>query len=966
MPITSHYPNQGFRIPYQEYFDKPDVLEKLLFIPEDSRNFKYATRPVSNDDALGIIERLLEIVKVMIEVDNTSENWVERKRWLLNLFEELWKSRGAYPGFIASLRILNFEKGIEYYKNECEQGNDKVAYEKICGFLKNGNNDIEEIMLEEKEKKALLRTFGLKSDSERKFLLDIVPRFYLSSDQINNIIADDRVQNNLYCNLEDINKNPYLLSENYIGDDIEDYISFHKIDHGVLPSPELGIENIFEKNDRERFRGLCVDQMKKITAHTFVDTKQIISRINERLSYLPDWKKEVFSKQYLEYDKEFLEGALIIRSKEEKKYFYLRNIYEDERYVEEVLRDLLIRPDIELRRPATEETFKDLLVDQNSLINNTAREDYFKAIISMVEKVHGSSGIFLMAPTGKASERIKEKTNKTASTIHSFLASLGWLNENLTFKKEKGKVSEEIKTLIIDESSMIDTSLFAVLFRAINWNCIQRLILVGDPNQLSPIGYGCTFFEIIEKLKSNYSENLGILNVNVRQLENRVFDKGTGILDLAKIFIQENQSHEIKTEKTEILKKIQPGGLVDKDLRIIYWNNEEELGREIQKVIIGDLKEDINRNKDFKDEENPSKLWYYATKTDGNERKADYMQVISPFRSECYGVDNLNILLQKLFNEFNVNISSLDGIALYDKVIQIRNRPKSNPISAYSFTNHKNEYIEIYNGEVGFAKPHPFDKKKCKWSNFRLKRFQVAFNGKENFGVNFGKNLGKDERNKWLPAESPEENLELGYVISVHKAQGSEFNRVYCILPKHKSSLLEMELLYTAITRASNYLCLFIQEDISTLLSLSRIEKSSLKRINSSIFGFNPLPEKMLSFIGWYKEGKVISTLTEYFVRSKSEMNIANILHLKEIPFRYEEPLFAKDGSMYLPDFTIEFRGKEYYWEHVGRLDLERYKSHWETKKAWYEKHFPGQLIITYESEMQSKDIEKVINEKFN
>ena len=52
---------------------------------------------------------------------------------------------------------------------------------------------------------------------------------------------------------------------------------------------------------------------------------------------------------------------------------------------------------------------------------------------------------------------------------------------------------------------------------------------------------------------------------------------------------------------------------------------------------------------------------------------------------------------------------------------------------------------------------------------------------------------------------------------------------------------------------------------------------------------------------------------------------------------------------MFLPDFTVKFRGETYYWEHVGRLDLPDYRAHWEKKEKWYEKHFPDRLLITYE-----------------
>jgi len=100
----------------------------------------------------------------------------------------------------------------------------------------------------------------------------------------------------------------------------------------------------------------------------------------------------------------------------------------------------------------------------------------------------------------------------------------------------------------------------------------------------------------------------------------------------------------------------------------------------------------------------------------------------------------------------------------------------------------------------------------------------------------------------------------------------------------------------------------------------------------------------------WYEEGKIHKALTEHMVRSKSEVIIANIFHDRGIPFEYEVPLYASDGTMYLPDFTITFAGEIWYWEHLGMLHDTRYRNHWETKKAWYEKHgFAENLITTTE-----------------
>lgn len=55
------------------------------------------------------------------------------------------------------------------------------------------------------------------------------------------------------------------------------------------------------------------------------------------------------------------------------------------------------------------------------------------------------------------------------------------------------------------------------------------------------------------------------------------------------------------------------------------------------------------------------------------------------------------------------------------------------------------------------------------------------------------------------------------------------------MIPKRDSHLLPMELLYTMITRAQKKVVLLLQEDIGTLSALGHIEKSAVRRINSSI-----------------------------------------------------------------------------------------------------------------------------------
>lgn len=114
-----------------------------------------------------------------------------------------------------------------------------------------------------------------------------------------------------------------------------------------------------------------------------------------------------------------------------------------------------------------------------------------------------------------------------------------------------------------------------------------------------------------------------------------------------------------------------------------------------------------------------------------------------------------------------------------------------------------------------------------------------------------------------------------------------------------------------------------------------------------------------------FSRNRIHRTLSGDLVRSKSEVIIANILYQSRIPFQYELSLRAPDGSHRLPDFTIEWAGTTYYWEHLGMLDVEEYEQEWQGKKRWYERHFPRQLLTTEESTTLSQSVRSLIESRF-
>ena len=123
-------------------------------------------------------------------------------------------------------------------------------------------------------------------------------------------------------------------------------------------------------------------------------------------------------------------------------------------------------------------------------------------------------------------------------------------------------------------------------------------------------------------------------------------------------------------------------------------------------------------------------------------------------------------------------------------------------------------------------------------------------------------------------------------------------------------------------------------------------------------------------------EGKVIPDLLPFFetkrkerVRSKSELNIANALADKGIPYKYECPLQLSNGAIIYPDFTVldVKRRRVMYWEHRGMMDDKDYakNSVQRIKTLMKEGLFIGEdLIITEETStnpLGTNEIEAVI-----
>lgn len=143
------------------------------------------------------------------------------------------------------------------------------------------------------------------------------------------------------------------------------------------------------------------------------------------------------------------------------------------------------------------------------------------------------------------------------------------------------------------------------------------------------------------------------------------------------------------------------------------------------------------------------------------------VQVLAPVYKGINGIDNLNKTLQKIFNpKSDDKNETYDGNVIYrenDKVLQLENMPDDN----------------VFNGDIGFIE---------------------KINGNE-ITVNFDGN-----KVKYTPKEY--KNIKHGYAISIHKAQGSEFEIVLMPITNAYKMMLYRKIIYTGITRAKKSLML--------------------------------------------------------------------------------------------------------------------------------------------------------------
>lgn len=532
----------------------------------------------------------------------------------------------------------------------------------------------------------------------------------------------------LYPEIETIYKeNPYFLL------DIEDELPANKIDkfpdyieidkHTILKTFELRKIEIKELL-------LYVLKQNEQLGNSWMCMQDLIQQCNKILAKTGHPLLKGSLKQYINYYND------LFALSRDKKYISLYKTKQKEFYIYNGIKKLKNMTNEYNSFEAKDETNR-LSNEQLNSANNvvrlggnitlltggpgTGKTTITKSIVKGLNESFPNKKIVLLAPTGKAANRIQEVfygQDVEIKTIHLFV---GW-----NFPKPKMKtVLRDIKDtdfIIIDEASMISVDVLSLLFKYIDIYK-TKILFIGDENQLPAIGTGDTIRDL--RQMNVYEEHL---NINYRS-SMAINTNATSLL---------NGDNTIKTDDTfEFID-------IEKDI-----DNKENVMEIISKEVINSDNDTI---------------------------------VLSPYRKkEIKGniVELNNTIHKNIFGDIRKDF--FNGWCIGDKVILVK-------------TNYKRKY---FNGDTGIITGY--------------KRNAITVNKEKQDAYIVTLSNGN---NVYVVDEN---DIELAYSITIHKAQGSEYDEVNIYIPQY-SPFISKELLYTAITRAKNKVRLWTTKEIYDLV----------------------------------------------------------------------------------------------------------------------------------------------------
>jgi hypothetical protein len=970
---------EGFLLPYHALIEKAKIeeidLSEFEVIAPDRVQFSYSSELVEHDTAIDALWRMAKCLRKSGRI--LDDDFKKELTWIENEISRIWDMRGAFPGMGAILNAAKMENGnaIAWELEKHIRGKDGDLLKTDPWLLFENSVKQPDAVIKDRGKELFNATNTAswkRTPQEKKDFYKLISRIQLNNDQAKIIVDKFSGQ------IDAITKNLYKIYEDlriwHKGE-----ICFNQIDKAVFPPEKIRdvfplneMSSMTDKIDARRVRACAVMILDEASdqGHSLLPFDDVLERMAER-EYASNFpiNSDILKSMCEEED---FQKQVAFMANDRNSFLKLQNLIDIKKIISQRVSKLNLNKKYAINHEwdkLVDDYFKKHGILSITKNDKNARKQKANALnilcnnkVSVLIGPAGSGkttvldifqeideikkgGLIKLAPTGKARVNLGHE----AQTIASYLSGLERYDgsHQIYYPNSEAAKDSRARNIIIDESSMLTEEMLAAVFDALG--PMDRIILVGDYRQLPPIGTGRPFVDIINLLKSTgnadktgYAELTQIMRQDTENTDEKRLD-----IMLSRCFGDEPQKEDI--EQLQEISGKPPTG--DAHLRFEKWYNSKDFRELFERVLKEELLDDsvdkdntaevikaINRTLGAKDVNGYQYFNRYYS-----ENMIENWQIISPVNGYGYGVKEINKFFQQTYRGSVVDLAhnfpvngkyqkrriakpkGSDNIVYGDKVISLRNNVWRN----YQWivpSNKKEEALNYFaNGEIGVI-------------TGEFKGRQDAKKGEPKIEITFSTQLGYSY--SFWPNELDEDGkypFELAYAVTVHKAQGSGFKKVFFILPS-SGPILSRELIYTALTRQEDKIIILHQGEFRDFIKFSGTDSSATARRFTDLFFMPDVKEYKKKF---YDARYInISERGEPMI-SKSEVIIANCLnkYKSEITYAYENKLEIKSsGRTVKPDFTIEHiaSGRIFYWEHLGMMTLDSYREKWAKKKQGY------------------------------
>lgn len=599
---------------------------------------------------------------VRIRLDETNLNYDEQEAVVTGYFPRIHEHETyifygvlkEHPRFGLQFQVNHFRKDlpqskegiVAYLSGDMFKGIGKKTAESIVETL--GENAISKILAQPSVLDNIPRLSGEKAKALYDTLLEnegleqvmIALNQYGFGPQLSMKIYQMYKQDTVSV----IQNNPYKLVEDIEG------IGFGRAD-------ELGFQLGISGGHPDRIKAACLyclDTQCMQDGHVYMEAEELLESV-QRL--LEENKRDVI--EFTDISSEIIKLEAERKIVVEETRIYLPALYFSEKGIVMNIQRLLQQTEYEDQfpesefllalgeleerlgvtyAPAQKEAIQTALQSPMLILTGgpgTGKTTVIKGIVELYSELHGVSmnikdykkdeepfPFVLAAPTGRAAKRMAESTGLPAVTIHRLL---GW-NGSEGFAHDADNPIEG-RIVIIDEMSMVDTWLAHQLLKALPEH--SQLILVGDEDQLPPVGPG----QVLKDLLASKAIPTIALQHIYRQAD------GSSIIELAHEMKKGHVPHDVTKQQVD---------------RSFIRCQQSQMADVIKQVV-------------------------------QNARKKGYssrdIQVLAPMYKGPAGIDILNKMLQEVLNgDSEKKRRELQfGDVVYrtgDKVLQLVNQPE--------------------------------------------------------------------------------------------------------------------------------------------------------------------------------------------------------------------------------------------------------------------------------------------------